>query len=68
MSNQPPVVAQRVVRDRNGRFTCAMPLRNPTGELVLPREYWDRPRLELLPQRPRLAEWAWYRRIFAVFV
>ena len=42
MNKQPPVVARRVVRGKNGRFTCAMPLRNPNGELILPREYWDR--------------------------
>ena len=39
---QPSVVARRVVRGKDGRFTCAMPLRNPNGELILPREYWDR--------------------------
>ncbi|MDA8119188.1 MAG: hypothetical protein M0Z85_03870 [Gammaproteobacteria bacterium] len=31
------------VRGRGGRFTPAAPARNPNGELILPREYWDRP-------------------------
>ena len=52
MNKQPPVVARRVVRGKNGRFTCAMPLRNPTGELILPREYWDRPFTDRPSARP----------------
>ncbi len=51
MNKQPPVVARRVVRGKNGRFTCAMPLRNPNGELILPREYWDRPNRDKMPDK-----------------
>ena len=33
---------RHTVRNKSGRFTPAAPARNPNGELILPREYWDR--------------------------
>lgn len=37
-----PAPKFHTVRARNGRFAPRAPARNPNGELILPREYWDR--------------------------